>query len=601
VQGTEKPDTLTPDAEYRVRLSRWRDRQARQERRAAFFRRAGRMAFGLVVLLALLSDKESTRNKLFLIGVPCLLLQAAVTARRRALERARRAGRAAAWYETRLACLAGEWAGRGPAGERFIDQEHSYAFDLDLFGRGSLFERMTLARTSAGEAALADWLKAPADADIVRARQAAVAELRDDVEGREHTALLPPEGVVDLAEFRQWAATGSAPGPAWARIAAFATVVAALGALTGGLVLGFGPWPLLIALAAEATVAYRLRERVQGTIAAVRGRSADLRLIARILARLEGGGFRSPWLSRRQVDLLTGARVPSRAVGRLAWLVSLLDVKQDFPHVWLVAPLLWTTHLAFCLASWRRRYRAEVLHWLGVLGSFEALHSLASYSYENPADPFPELVPGGPLLEAESLGHPLLPPGRCVPNDVTLGRDTALLVVSGSNMSGKSTLLRAVGINAVLAQAGAPVRARRLRLSPLAIGATVRVQDSLQAGKSRFFAELLRVRQVIEMARETRPLLFLLDELFAGTNSTDRRAGADAVARALVGAGAVGLLTTHDLELTSLGDRFEGRAQNAHFAERIAGDAVTFDYVMRPGVVPQGNALAILRAAGFAI
>jgi hypothetical protein len=601
VQRTERPDTLTPDAEYRVRLSRWRDRQARQAHRAALFRRAGRMAFGLVVLLALLSDKESTRNKLFMIGVPSLLLQAAATTRRRALAGARLAGRAATWYETRLACLAGEWAGRGSAGERFFDQQHPYAVDLDLFGRGSLFERMSLARTSAGEAALADWLKAPANTDIVRARQVAVIELRDDVEAREQTALLSPEGLVDLAGFRQWVAAGSAPGPAWARIAAVASVVAALAALVGWLVLGFGPWPLLIALAAEATIAYRLRERVQATIAAVRGRSAELRLIASILARLERGCFRSPWLSRRQTDLKAGARAPSRAIGRLAWLVSQLDVKQDFPQAWLVVPLLWTTHFAFCLASWRRRYRVDVLHWLGVLGSFEALHSLAGYAYENPADPFPELVPGDPLFEAESLGHPLLPHGRCVPNDVTLGRGTALLVVSGSNMSGKSTLLRAVGINAVLAQAGAPVRARRLRLSLLAIGATIRVQDSLQAGKSRFFAELLRVRQLIEMARETRPLLFLLDELFAGTNSSDRRAGAEAVARALVGAGAVGLLTTHDLELTAIGDQFGGRAQNAHFAERIAGDAITFDYIMRPGVVPQGNALAILRAAGFSV
>src|SRR5262249_32278614 len=149
----------------------------------------------------------------------------------------------------------------------------------------------------------------------------------------------------------------------------------------------------------------------------------------------------------------------------------------------LVSPLFWTTHLAFFLAGWRRRYATDLLRWLPILGAFEAVHSLAGYAYDNPADPFPELLPDGPVFDAAALGHPLLPPGRCVTNDVRLDRGLALLVVSGSNMSGKSTLLRSVGVNAVLAQMGAPVRAKRLRLSPLAVGATMRVQDSLLGGR----------------------------------------------------------------------------------------------------------------------
>jgi hypothetical protein len=448
---------------------------------------------------------------------------------------------------------------------------------------------------------LAGWLKSPADPDEVRARQDAVAELRGAVEEREQTALLEPAGVVDVASLREWVTAAPDPGPLGQRLVAFALVLAVAAALAGWFLFRLGPYPLLAVFAAEAALAFRMRPRLRASLAAVAGRSGEIALLVALLRRLERGRFRSPWLCRLQADLRAGGPSPSRCVGRLARLVALLDVKNDLPQAPLVSPLMWTTLLAFSLAGWRRRHAADFLRWLPVLGAFEAIHSLAGYAYDNPSDPFPELLPDGPVFDAEALGHPLLPPGRCVTNDVRLDRGLALLVVSGSNMSGKSTLLRAVGVNAVLAQAGAPVRARRLRLSPLAVGATMRVQDSLLGGRSRFYAELLRVREIITLARGPRPLLFLLDELFAGTNSADRRAGAEAVARALIGAGAVGLLTTHDLALTGVADLVGERARNVHFADHLDGAAVTFDYTMRPGVVPHGNALALLRAAGIAV
>jgi DNA mismatch repair ATPase MutS len=185
-----------------------------------------------------------------------------------------------------------------------------------------------------------------------------------------------------------------------------------------------------------------------------------------------------------------------------------------------------------------------------------------------------------------------------VRNDVRLVGGLRVLVVSGSNMSGKSTLLRTVGINAVLALAGGTVRAHRLRLSPLAVGATLRVQDSLQAGRSRFFAEITRVRRLLDLARSG-PLLFLLDEVFQGTNSGDRRQGAEAVVRRLVEAGAVGLVTTHDLALTGIAERLAPRAANVHFEDRYEDGAMTFDYRMRPGVVQSTNGLALMRAVGI--
>jgi DNA mismatch repair ATPase MutS len=194
-----------------------------------------------------------------------------------------------------------------------------------------------------------------------------------------------------------------------------------------------------------------------------------------------------------------------------------------------------------------------------------------------------------------------LPAGRCVRNDVALGGERRLLLVSGSNMSGKSTLLRTVGVNAVLALAGGPVRAERLTVSPLVLGATLRVQDSLMEGKSRFFAEITRVRQLMGLTRGAVPLLFLLDEVFHGTNSHDRQLGAAAVVRHLLDAGAVGLVTTHDLALTRLADELAPQAANVHFADHFEDGQMVFDYRMRPGVVPHSNALALMRAVGLEV
>jgi DNA mismatch repair ATPase MutS len=237
--------------------------------------------------------------------------------------------------------------------------------------------------------------------------------------------------------------------------------------------------------------------------------------------------------------------------------------------------------------------------WLTVIGETEALAALACFAYENPAYPFPELLNDGPLFEATGLGHPLLPQAECIVNDVSLTPQLRLLVVSGSNMSGKSTFLRTIGANAVLALAGAPVRAQALRLSPLAIGATLRIQDSLLAGRSRFYAEITRLRQIVDRTHEPLPVLFLLDEMLHGTNSHDRRIGAEAVVRTLLARPTIGLLTTHDLALAELAERLAPAAANVHFADHLVDGTLQFDYRLRPGVVQHSNALALMRAVGL--
>jgi DNA mismatch repair ATPase MutS len=268
------------------------------------------------------------------------------------------------------------------------------------------------------------------------------------------------------------------------------------------------------------------------------------------------------------------------------------------PLAWI---LLWPTQMAFAIEAWRKRTGPALGGWIAAGGEFEALCTLAGYSYEHPADPFPDVASGTPRFEAEALGPPLLPERRCVSNEVRLGLEEKLWIVSGSNMSGKSTLLRTIGTNAVLALAGAPVRARRLSLTPLAVGASIRIVDSLQAGSSRFYAEITHLRRIVDLASGPHPLLYLLDEILHGTNSHDRRIGAEAVVRALVERGAIGLVTTHDLALARIADDLAPRAANVHFEDHLENGKMTFDYRLRRGVVKKSNALELMRAVGLEV
>src|ERR1700674_1008456 len=248
--------------------------------------------------------------------------------------------------------------------------------------------------------------------------------------------------------------------------------------------------------------------------------------------------------------------------------------------------------------QWRFDHSAALQIWLDSWAEFEALHSLANYAYENPGNSFPEVC-SETRFEAEALGHPLLSMACCVRNDIQLGGESRFYIVSGSNMSGKSTLLRAIGLNAVLALAGAPVTCARMRVSLLYIGASMRTMDSLVDHRSRFYAEIERLRDIVDLARAGHPTLFLLDELLSGTNSHDRRIGAAAVIRSLVEGGAIGLVTTHDLALADIAETLGGRARNVHFEDYLEGGEIRFDYRLRTGVVERSNALELMRAVGL--
>jgi len=395
---------------------------------------------------------------------------------------------------------------------------------------------------------------------------------------------------------------GAEPARLAGRVPAIAAAVLALlavGSAITWIATPVGPLPFALSLLLEAIFAGVFRSRVQAVVGGVEAPSRDLDLLAELLERLEGESYHATRLVELRAALDTKGKPPSARIARLRVLMTLLDARRNQFFLPFAALLMWGTQVACAIERWRAECGGALERWIEAVGEFEALCAFAGFSYEHPDYPFPEIVEGGPCFEGVAIGHPLLPSERCVRNDLSLNGNPQVMIVSGSNMSGKSTLLRTIGTNTVLGLAGAPVCAHSLRLSPLAVGASIRLQDSLQEGSSRFYAEILRLRGIVELSRGDCPALFLLDEILHGTNSHDRGIGAEAVVRTLVENGAIGLVTTHDLALTRVAEKFGARSANIHFQDEHEDGTITFDYRVHPGIVTKSNALELMRAVGL--
>jgi hypothetical protein len=585
-----------------------------RQRRLGYGRLAAVAAAGVVVWLALSGPRITILWTLIPAGVFVALLVADARIFRQ-LEKQRRAAR---FFELGIARLDGTWPGSGNTGDVYLDLAHPYAQDLDLFGLGSLFELLSTARTHAGQRTLARWLLEPADPPLVRERQVAVTELRPRLDLRERLAVLAEDARsgVDADSLAAWGEEPPRFGGRGLRLALWAcTLLGIAGAasgfalllnLTGTVALGDGSrlWLrdlFLGTLAINGWFYYSQHKRAAEVVAAVDRAAHELGLVSEVLVLIERERFQAPLLVSLHGSLTAEGAPPSRRLAQLKRLIEYLDSRDNVFVRMAEIFILWTPRLAVRVEAWRRGSGPAVRRWLAAVGEIEALASLASHAFEHPHDTFPEFMDEGPLIEAVEIGHPLIPEAKLVRNSVTLGGELRLLVVSGSNMSGKSTLLRTLGVNVVLAQAGAPVRAARLRLSPLAVGASIRVNDSLQGGVSRFYAEILRLRRILDQTAGARPVLFLIDEFLHGTNSHDRRIGAEALVRGLVERGAMGLITTHDLALAGIADALDGRARNVHFEDHIEDGKIHFDFSLQPGVVRKSNAIELMRSVGLEI
>ena len=482
---------------------------------------------------------------------------------------------------------------------------HLYERDLDILGEDSLFGLLATVRTGPGERGLARYLMEPVAHDETMARQAAVKELLPQTGMREQIALLGVTSFhqISASFFDEWIAE-VAPvfSPVW-RYVLLLTAVANTVLLFIGLS-HLAPWGwvmpnLVLSLAVQATICLFLRSRVIPLLTTSARLQHHIRLFSDGLALIERASFTCPKLS----ELQRKATRPAGAVRALKQLEShLLIVEQRPKEYFLLLSLFLAagTQAAISIAKWKRDHAAGMRQWLEVWAEFEALNALAAYAFEHPEDAWPELAPEthSPVFRAVALGHPLL--ANPVRNDIALSRDSnQFYLISGSNMAGKSTLLRSIGINAVLAYAGAPVRAKSLTLTPLAIGASLALTDSLAEGRSKFLAEVARLSAIVKQSAKM-PTLFLVDEIFSGTNSEDRRTAARAVLETLLRNGAIGALSTHDLALTELA-KGGNSGLNVHMASPDADDPLGFDYKLKPGVNTASNALAIVRMMGLEV
>jgi len=580
--------------QFRLRLAARREAVERHERQ---FRTLGYLRLLTVVAGAGLAWVQIWTLPLAVSAFLALLIWHERIARSAALEK-----RAIAFYQRGLARLEGTWTTSGETGARFASPQHPYSGDLDIFGPGSMFHRINMARTVAGEEVLAQWLQFPASPEEVARRQEAIRELIPRLDLREDLALLGEDvrsGLHAPALLRWGDAPAEAATPAH-RLLAAGMSLGLLVSFSGFMFQFWGKGPVLLFVLGELGLFTIMRARLARILGSVEMPARDLGVLAGLIGRVESEQFTSPLLRDLIARICTEGQPASRQIARLRRLIEFRDQARNQMFAIAAEPLLWSMHFGFAIERWRQVSGRHLGDWLAAMGEVEALASIAGYAAERPDCIFPELASDGPVLDAEAIAHPLLG-DEAVSNDVRLDASLRLLLISGSNMSGKSTLLRAVGLNTVLAWAGAPVRARRLRVSALTVGASMRVQDNLMEGASRFYAEITRLRQIVDLAGKDRTLLFLLDELLSGTNSHDRLQGSEAVVKTLVQRGAIGMVTTHDLALAHIAEELAPQAANVHFEDHIEDGRIVFDYRMRPGVVRKSNAIELMRSVGLEV
>lgn len=574
--------------------------------------------------LVKLSDQfSSLRGLLFLIAVallmastiwgllslkwiclPILAFVLLVILHARCIRRLKQARQAEAYYQTSLDRLNDQWIGVRPAGEEYFDPQHMYAGDLDLLGPGSLFQLICSARTKLGEETLARWLLAPASTTEIKARQQAVEELRNELDFREELELLEAEAHSDIEQthLSEWVQQPLTTIPAPLKWASMITGVFAALSVISWLFSYTGIAPICLAIIVQVCLLFFIGPRIRELLNQTDEVRNGLSVLSDVLYLIEQRQFETPHLSAIVSALETDGIPPSQSISQLRRQIQGLNncFRNQFSAP-LAVLLGIPFHYVYAIQRWLTQVGPHCPEWLSAVGEFEALCSLAGYAYEHPRDPFPEIVESesNPRFEGTDLGHPLLPSDQVVCNDVTLNTENRLLMISGSNMSGKSTLMRTVGTNFVLAMTGAPVRASRLTVSPMQAGTAMRVQDSLQQGASLFYQSVARLSAVVHLADHALPVLFLLDEILQGTNSHDRRIGAQSVIESLVKRGSIGIVTTHDLALTEITTQFGDQAKNVHFEDQLVDGKMTFDYRMRPGIVEHSNALELMKMMGI--
>ena len=586
----------------------WRQRLESSSRRLASLQRIDRRLvrlrtalFLIVIVLGIwfVGEKSSGSVPFAAAG---MLLVVAIVAHRPVLRRLGHAVRVRQWYSTCLQRLTSHWKDLPLDGQQFSCPKHAWSQDLDLFGKGSLFQKLNQCRTRPAQRLLAGWMTDVPAAEDIRRRQSQAESLRDELDLRERLAVIDDAHDWEATEstLNEWAAKPAAPVPYW--ITTLSSVFGTAGIVILVLVAS-GLLPvslLLLILLLQIPLMLLVRRQIHSVVVAVDRVNDVFRQLSRVVAELESHSFSSPLVEEIQQQLTADHRSASEQIRvlsrRISWLNNSIRNQFLVPFAWFCGLVVLLTHR---IETWRQAYGPSLPRWIAATAELEVLLSIGAWNFDHANGTLPEISDGEPVLRATMLGHPLLPIQVCVRNDVELTREQPLMIISGSNMSGKSTLLRSIGTNLVLAWCGARVNAEKFLTTPFQLGTVMRVSDSLLEGRSLFFSVVQRLRQIVDLASGRWPLLFLLDEILHGTNSTDRRRGAEAVIRKLLEHQTLGLVTTHDLALTKIVDILDGRAVNFHFEDQISDGRMTFDYRLREGVVERNNAIELMRMMGL--
>ena len=495
---------------------------------------------------------------------------------------------------------------RPETGDLFANPTHYYAGDLDVFGKHSLFRLLNRTHTYEGQKRLAGWLSAPSGPDTIRLRQQAAAELGPQIEWRqrfeamayvEETVGRSPEVLI------KWAVAEVVPLPAYLNIIRFLFPAITLGFFIAWL-LGYVPGAIvLLALAIHGLVLSQTAGRAKEVSEQTFEISTALEAFQGLFQQAEQVKGDAIRLRAIRQALTAGNQGASTAIGQLGQLTEGLNYRRN-PYFALLFGIatLWDIHYLFRLEQWRQQYGPALGRWFEALGELEALNSLSGFAYAHPSYATPDIADEQLLLDITSAVHPLLPPERSVANSLKLAGSGKTMLITGSNMSGKSTFLRTVGANVVLALAGAVVSAERFWCSPVRVFTSMRTQDSLEESTSSFYAELKRLQTLIGLSKQAGkqpiPVLYFLDEILKGTNSADRHRGAEALIRQLHQTTASGFVSTHDLELGQLTDA-DGFVRNYHFQSDLLNGELQFDYKLRDGICQSFNASQLMQAIGI--
>jgi len=492
---------------------------------------------------------------------------------------------------------------RTETGESFAVKNHAYCNDLDIFGPHSLFRLLNRAHTRTGMQTLADWLLGPADPIELAVRQLAITELTPLLDWRQELEAVArlEKQIAEPTDFlHHWLQAGENESILrwknlrWLPILTIAGIISAF--------LGLIPWIVVVLLLGfHGFILGKLNPSVKEYAEQSQGIVDTLKAFSVLLEKIENHSFTSAKLRQLQSQLKSSATA-SKSIQELASVTENLNFRLN-PYFMLAIglPTLWDLQWMTKLEAWKRSHRHHLNSWLNVLGEFETLSSLAGFAYANPSYPFAEISPNDFHLKATQAGHPMILAEKRVSNDFEMNKVGQTAIITGSNMSGKSTFLRTLGINTVLALSGSVVCAESFSCSIVRIFTGMRTQDSLEENTSSFYAELKRLQTLLQLAKSAGiPVFYFLDEILKGTNSADRHRGAEALIKQLHLLNSSGFVSTHDLELGQMETQHDYIA-NYSFNSTFSEGKLHFDYHLQPGICREFNATALMRQIGIEI